>query len=247
MEPGYAMDPAPIGRETVRRMPALVAAVAIFLALVVAKPWDGPTVPPRVAIVAPRTAGPVASPALAAHSSPAPVDAVSRAWPAAAIPIAMYESSASQAEGLLGALARHSGSWGVGNAGVGPRLLRDEPWADWAAVAPEAVGNAPTSIATRADTGVCEDLPAIYDRPSVVAVTAPADLVPDRRLVGWWTDGRNVADLVGSIRQVSSAGRRGISYRERTDRAPWPPGRYEFHLIEGGRSVALTVCLARGG
>jgi hypothetical protein len=239
METGYGIEPAKVGRPRDRKMPALVAAALIALTVIVLKPWDEAPIASRVTTSA--------SPASAVHSVPAPVDAATRAWPAATVTAAMDESSASQAEALLGALARHSGTWGVGNAGVGPRLLRDEPWADWAAVAPEAVGNAPARIATRADTGVCEDLPAIYDRPSVVAITAPADLVHDWRLVGWWTDGRNVADLAGSIRKLSSAGQRGISYMERTDRAPWPPGRYEFHVIAGAGSVALTVCLTRRG
>jgi hypothetical protein len=78
-------------------------------------------------------------------------------------------------------------------------------------------------------------------------VTAPADLVPDWRLVGWWTDGGKVASLDGSVRQISPAGDRGISYLERVDGAPWPPGRYEFHVIAGKRTVALTVCLTRLG
>ncbi len=78
-------------------------------------------------------------------------------------------------------------------------------------------------------------------------ITAPRDLVPDWRLVGWRTDGGNVATFADSVRQVSPAGNRGISYLERTDRAAWPPGRYEFHVIAGQRTVALTVCITRRG
>ena len=94
---------------------------------------------------------------------------------------------------------------------------------------------------------MCGGLPTIYDNPSLVAVTAPSALVPDWRLIGWWTDGNNVATLAGSVRQVSPAGNRGISYLERTDRAAWPPGRYEFHVIAGESTVSLTVCITRRG
>ena len=93
-------------------------------------------------------------------------------------------------------------------------------------------------------TDICAGRPST-DRGSLVAVTAPADLVPDWRLVGWWTNGAAVADLAGSLRQVSPAGNRGVSYLERTDRARWPPGLYEFHVIAGQRTVALTVCITR--
>ena len=94
---------------------------------------------------------------------------------------------------------------------------------------------------------LCAGYPTIYDRPSFVAVTAPTDLAPDWRLVGWWTDGGRVASLDGSVRQIPSTGSRGISYLERVDGAPWPSGRYEFHVISGERTVALTVCLTRRG
>ena len=70
---------------------------------------------------------------------------------------------------------------------------------------------------------------------------------PDWRLVGWWTDGGHVANLEGSIRQISPAGNRGISYLERTDQAAWPLGRYEFHVVTGSSAVELTVCITRRG
>ena len=56
---------------------------------------------------------------------------------------------------------------------------------------------------------------------------------------------RKVGALKDSVRQVSPAGQSGISYLERTDRAPWPSGRYEFHVIAGDRVEALTVCITR--
>ena len=125
-------------------------------------------------------------------------------------------------------------------------MLRDEPWTDWVAAVPEIVDSGPLHVATWPGTGMCGGLPAIYDNPSLVAITAPSALVPDWRLTGWWTDGNNVATLSGSVRQVSPAGNRGISYLERTDRAPWPPGRYEFHVTAGESTVSLTVCITRG-
>lgn len=255
MATGYEMEPAPIGRRKDRRPPAIVAAVVIFLTVVVLKPWDGAAVAPSTVLVGPTATVPVASAGeVAAAGSvvspvrqwPAPTSRVSP-WPATASPSTPSGRSSSLVVKALGTLATHAGTWGVGNAGAGPRLLRDEPWADWAAVAPEAVGDAPAHIATWPDTDACMDVPAIFDRPSIVAITAPDELVPNWHPVGWWTDGTSVADLVGSVRQVSSAGNNGITYLERIDSAPWPPGRYEFHVIAGGRTVALTVCLTRGG
>jgi hypothetical protein len=185
-------------------------------------------------------------PALAAGPAAADADAVPT-WPAASIAADVAAAAASRAEGALGQLAARSGTWGVGGAGVGPRILRDEVWTDWAAVNPEASGDTPANIAIWPHTGLCTGFQTIYDHPSIVAVTAPADLAPDWRLVGWWTDGGHVANLEGSIRQISPAGNRGVSYLERTDRAPWPPGRYEFHVVTGGSAVELTVCITRRG
>ena len=154
-------------------------------------------------------------------------------WPAQSVAVFLADATATQAESVLGRLTIHSGQWGVGNAGVGPRMLRDEPWTDWVAAVPEIVDSGPLHVATWPGTGMCGALPTIYDNPSLVAITTPSALVPDWRLTGWWTDGSRVAPLSGSVRQVSPAGNRGISYLERTDRAPWPPGRYEFHVIAG--------------
>ena len=224
----------------------LVATVVIFLAVVVVKPWDRGAATRPAGVVAPVSAGPFASPATATRSGPAPVD-LTPAWPAAATPSGPDGGAASQAEAMLTTLARHAGTWGVGNAGVGPRLVRDEPWADWVAVQPEAAGDIPSGIAIEPGTSLCDGLPTTYDRPSVVAVTVPADLAADLRLAGWWTDGSNVAHPVGSIRLFSLEGERGIGYLERTDLGPWPPGRYEFQVIRGVRPVALTVCLTRRG
>ena len=246
METGYEIEPRPIGRSSRRRLPVVVAAVAVVLGIVIAKPWTGGPLAPSV--------GPVASSAVAAASlnvatSPAPGAAAQAAatWPASPSAAETDVASAARAEAVLGALADRSGAWGVGGAGSGPRILRDEPWTDWAAVVPEAAGDTPANLGIWPGTGLCTGFPVINDRPSLIAVTAPADLVPDWRLVGWWTNGSRFADLEGSIKQVSPAGNRGISYLERTDRAPWPIGRYEFHVIAGSSTVALTVCLDRFG
>ena len=120
-----------------------------------------------------------------------------------------------------------------------------EPWTDWAAATPEAVDGGPLHILMWPGTSLCDGYPTINDRPSLVAVTTAADLVPGWRLVGWWTNGHKVGALKGSVRQVSPAGQSGISYLERTDRARWPSGRYEFHVIAGDRVEALTVCITR--
>ena len=85
-------------------------------------------------------------------------------------------------------------------------------------------------------TDLCAGYPTIYDRPTLVAVTTPRDVAPDRVLRGWWTDGANVASLEGSVVQISPPGNRGIGYLERLDQAPWPPGRYEFHVVAGESS-----------
>jgi hypothetical protein len=220
----------------------LIAAVLLGVALV--KPWTAQPAPAAEVV----TASPVPFASSAFALIPIRPEAqLAPVWPAESVPSLLADATASQVEGALGGLALHSGQWGVGNAGVGPRMLRDEPWTDWVAAVPEIVDGGPLHVMTWPGTSMCGDLPDIYDNPSLVAVTTPSALVPDWRLTGWWTDGSKVAALSGSVRQVSPAGNRGISYLERTDRAPWPPGRYEFHVIAGERTVALTVCITRRG
>ncbi len=245
METGYDLEPRPIGRSTHRRVWIVVLAAGLFLAAVVLKPWSGqPSADSRAGIASPL---PAASPDFAVPIIGRPDEDLIPVWPAAAVASSLADATADQAEGALGSLAVRSGTWGVGDAGVGPRMLRDEPWTDWAATVPESVDGGPLHVMTWPGTSLCDGYPTIYDHPTLVAVTAPADLVPDWRLVGWWTDGSNVAALADSVGQVSPAGNRGISYLERTDRAAWPPGRYELHVIAGQRAVALTVCITRRG
>ncbi len=251
----YEVTPARLDRSSHRRASAAAASIVLFLGLVVVKPWAGssdpemlPSAPARaqVAAAAARPAGPVPNVAAVARPVVIPV-ATEAGWPAATNGDDINGRSASQAEEALGSLTVYSGRWGVGNAGLGPRLLRDEPWFDWAAVVPEASSDPPNRIVIWPGTSLCAGYPTIYDRPTFVAVTAPTDLAQDWRLVGWWTDGGRVASLDGSVRQIPSTGSSGISYLERVDGAPWPSGRYEFHVIAGERTVALTVCLTRRG
>jgi hypothetical protein len=243
---GYDLEPRPIGRSTHRRVWFVVLAAGLFLVAVLLKPWSGqPSADSRAGIASPP---PAASPdfAIVPIIGP-PAENLTPAWPAAGVASSLADATAAQAESALDALAIRSGTWGVGDAGVGPRMLRDEPWTDWAGTVPESVDGGPLHVMTWPGTSLCEGYPAIYDHPSLVAVTAPADLIPDWRLVGWWTDGSKVAALADSVGQVSPAGNRGISYLERSDRAAWPAGRYEFHVIAGQRAVALTVCITRRG
>ena len=241
METGYDLEPRPIRSSAPGRVWLVVLTVGLFLGVVLVKPWVTPPTPLEAGNVSPR---PVASPAFAdIPIQPAPV--VTPGWPAAAVASKHAAATATEAERALGGLALHAGAWGVGAAGVGPRMLRDEPWTDWAAATPESVDGGPLHILMWPGTSLCDGYPTINDRPSLVAVTTAADLVPGWRLVGWWTDGGRVGRLGDSVRQVSPAGRNGMSYLERTDRAPWPSGRYEFHVIAGDRVVALTVCITR--
>jgi hypothetical protein len=230
-------------------MVVLVAAIVLGVALL--KPWAAQPSPDSKAVIVSPAPG-LGSPAPVASSESALIpirpDALTvPVWPAQSVPSRLTDATASQAESVLGRLTIHSGQWGVGNAGVGPRMLRDEPWTDWVAAVPEAVVSGPLNVMIWPGGTLCGGLPAIYDNPSLVAITAPSALVPDWRLAGWWTDGNHVTTLEGSVRQVSPAGNRGISYLERTDRAAWPPGRYEFHVTAGESTVSLTVCITRRG
>ena len=254
METRYEIEPERIGRPGDRRRPLVAIVIGIVVvAVVLLKPWDGPRPPSQAS-------GPTSAPAIAA-ASPAgslvppardarPIAAAPAAaptWPAAAIPTDLATQTAKEAEGAIASLARHAGSWGVGNAGVGPRMLRDEPWSDWTPVAIEMSEGSPLHVSQWPGTDLCTGYPTIYDLPTLVAVTTPRDVSPDWTVEGWWAEGGTAAALDGSVVQISPPGRAGIAYLERLDRAPWPPGRYEFHVVTASASVALTVCLTRRG
>jgi len=251
MDPGYDVEPRRVGHSTHRGASVVVLVAAIVLGVALLKPWAAQPSPDSKAVIVSPAPG-IGSPAPVASSESALIpirpDALTvPVWPAQSVPSRLTDATASQAESVLGRLTIHSGQWGVGNAGVGPRMLRDEPWTDWVAAVPEAVVSGPLNVMIWPGGTLCGGLPAIYDNPSLVAITAPSALVPDWRLAGWWTDGNHVTTLEGSVRQVSPAGNRGISYLERTDRAAWPPGRYEFHVTAGESTVSLTVCITRRG
>jgi hypothetical protein len=148
---------------------------------------------------------------------------------------------------IVARFVKEAGSWGVGSGGSGPRMVRDDPWTDWAPVKPVSSGSLPDNLVVWPGTGICHDTPILFDRPVLMAVTVPGGLMPDWRVVGWWTDGVSTTDLTGTIRQISPPGNRTITYLERTDSAPWPSGRYEFHVVSGDHELALTVCLGSNG
>jgi hypothetical protein len=227
MEPGYEITPARLGRSSHRRVAVVAASIVVLLGLVVVKPWAGsaPADRQEPAVASSATAAAVVPPSAAANGGP----------------------SRAATSTDIGSLAAHAGTWGVGDGGAGPRLIRDEPWLDWQDVVPETSSDIPDRIATWPGTDICERLPVLFDRPLFVAVTAPIDLQADWRLEGWWSDGGRVASLDGSVRQMSPPGVGGISYLERLDGQPWPDGRYEFHVVASDSTLALTFCLARTG
>lgn len=250
MDTRYEIEPERIGRPGDRRRPLVAIVVGLIVAgAVLVKPWDAPqTVSP--------TAGPTTTPAFAAASPVTPGlggrpiadgPAAAPTWPAAPAPTALAIQTAKEAEGAIASLTRHAGTWGVGNAGVGPRMLRDEPWSDWTPVDIEMADGSPLNVSQWPGTDLCAGFPTIYDRPTLVAVTTPRDVSPDWTVEGWWAEGGTAAALDGSVFQISPGGRTGIAYLERIDRAPWPPGRYEFHVVTASASVSLTVCLTRRG
>jgi hypothetical protein len=143
---------------------------------------------------------------------------------------------------IVSGLAPRSGTWGVGTGGDGPHRVIQEPWSDWVPVDPVSASSAPT-LALWPGTGLCPSIPHLRGPTSLVAITVPTGLIPDWRVVGWWTNGVDIGPLDTTIRQISPPGNRGITYLERLDQGPWPDGRYEFHVRAGDHEMALTVCI----
>jgi hypothetical protein len=114
-------------------------------------------------------------------------------------------------------------------------------------VKPEAATEGPIYVVLWPGTGICAGVPRLLDQPLFFAVTSSLDLPVDRRLEAWWTDGGRVASLDGSVHQITPVGDRGISYLVRNDLAPWPAGRYEFHVEGGGHTYAVTICIPAEG
>jgi hypothetical protein len=219
MGAGYELRPVTIARPAGQRPIRVLASLGLLVALVLlAKPWaTWPTT---------ATDGQVLEPAAAATEAdpprPLPVE------PAAPV---------------IGSLARHSGTWGVGTAGLVARDLGGS-WVDWAPVTPVDVD--PTAGPPAADGGPqpCVGRPVVGGAPLFVAISSPADVPVDRRLVAWRLDDGQTISLADSIRQVTAVGDTGISYLVQLDRAPWAAGAYEFRMIAGDRAVSLAVCLA---
>ena len=148
----------------------------------------------------------------------------------------------------IGSLARHSGTWGVGDAGLGPRIEREEPWADWVPVEPEAATDTPsTSCSGRGRASVPASRGCSTSRCSSPMTSSP-DLPVDRRLEAWWTDGGRAASLDGSVHQITPVGERGISYlvRERQCAVAGRPLRVPRRRAAAAR-YALTICIPAEG
>ena len=220
MGAGYELRPVTIARPAGQRPTALVAALALIGVLVVLKPWD----------VVGNDPGPAPAPQQAA----APQVAVAPAQPVAAPAGASFKPSG------LGSLAQHSGTWGVGAAGIGPHN-EAEPWSEWTAIAPVAVAS--TALEPPAPSnGVCDGVPSLPADALFIAISHESDVPVERHVFAWWWDGGAAAPLADAMLQVTTADR-GIAYVIRKDRSPWPAGRYEFELAAGDDAVALTVCL----
>jgi hypothetical protein len=218
MRAGYKLRPVTIVRPAGRRPTSILVAIALLGSLAVLKPWTLiDTSVPEVSSLPAATPVPVATSAVAAPRVAAPPG--------------------------LGSLASHSGTWGVGVAGIGPRY-DGESWADWTAVTPVEVSpsSGATAGAMPAIAG-CTGVPSLLAGPLFVAVSHAVDVPIERHVFGWSWNGPTATALVGSIHQVTPPGDRGFAFVIRDDRAPWPAGRYEFHLVAGDRAVALTVCL----
>jgi hypothetical protein len=225
----------------------VLAAGALFIAVVVAKPWGGPVATQPVAVATTASASASAGPSTSGAAAPLPVSVLPETWPVTAVGDASVRGVEPRDPSASGRLASHAGSWGVAALGNGPRIVRDEPWVDWAPVLPERTTQAADRISTWPGTGICTGLPVVLDLPSVVAVTTPTDVVLDRPIEGWWSDGGRIAWLDGSIRVLSGVGSVGVTYLERVDGSTWPAGRYAFDIGRGDAIVSLVICLARTG
>ncbi|MFI5262614.1 MAG: hypothetical protein ACHQZR_08685 [Candidatus Limnocylindrales bacterium] len=209
--------------------------LAAIVVVVLLKPWgDAPRSAVALADPAPSASVATARPSLAVAGDPD--------WPALA---ALRSDSTDPVSTAMATqlLAIHAGTWGVGDGGSGPRLIRDGIWSDWVPLVPGPATRAPDALSTALPSGSCAGLPMLDDRPSVLAVTASGDIGAGWRLTAWWSDGQSTLSINGSIRQVVLPGVRGAAYLERLDRAPWPAGRYELHITTGHRTFALTTCV----
>jgi hypothetical protein len=219
MGAGYELRPVTIERSAGRRPIVLFLAASILVGVVVVKPW--------AIVPATRVEAAVIAPAPAIVAQPA-------------VPIPRVLSTPGPP--VMGSLATHSGTWGVGVAGIGPRY-DGETWTDWTAVDPWPASPTTEAVAT-GPRAACSNLAPLYDGALFVALTNPSDVPIDRSVRAWWWDGSKPVSLADTTRIVVPAGDAGISYLVRRDRAPWPAGRYELQLVAGDRAMALGFCLA---
>ena len=194
METRYEIEPERVGRATDRRRPAALIAVALIVVAAVLDQAVGwrrrPTVqavratPEPVGRGRPATAAdprpslttpsPAADPDLAVRARPVPPrDADREARP-------KVHSARSPATPGRGASGRPASGRGCSATSPGRTGRRRRPRSSTAV---------PLHIAIWPGTGLCTGYPTIYDQPTLVAVTTPRDVAPDRVLRGWWTDG----------------------------------------------------------
>ena len=120
MVTGYEMEPERVGRTRSRRVPALVGAAVLVLAVVIAKPWasaqPGPAKPvPDLLAVTAATPRPTA--ADTSTTAPETRPAVPT-WPVQPGPMTGPTLISAQAEGALAMLDARRGAWGIGVIGV---------------------------------------------------------------------------------------------------------------------------------
>jgi hypothetical protein len=243
VDQGVLVPPARLGGRPRARAFLAVLALIAALGLAVVKPWGS----------APVVGPPAASPSNAADDDVAaaatgapPATPQPPAWPvqAAPGPDAADPLTIQDAAELV---ALRGGSWGVGAGGSGPRLVRDEVWADWLAVTPRSVPAPSPSSVEPSPEGVCAGLPVLVDRPSIMAVTTPVgSTMPAWHLAGWWSGGGVVTAITRSMQVVTPPRTAGATVLQRLDRAVWPSGRYDFQLSAGQAIVTLAVCLEAG-
>ncbi|MBF6603982.1 MAG: hypothetical protein IVW53_00145 [Chloroflexi bacterium] len=219
--------------------------IVTLVALAIVKPWvgepapDGASAAIAVASVAP-------PPTLPTPSSPSrPVGEVGPSLTVGGV-VAVPPALPATVAAVQRLLARRTGSWGVGDGGSGPRLIRDDPWWDWAAVAPVSAATFPSSLIRWADTSLCSGAPTLLDRPSVVAVTSPLAVGLAWTHAGWWSDGVLITGIADELRILSVPSSPPLLSLERRDGQPWPDGRYELHLRAGGDALAVSFCIGHG-
>lgn len=143
-------------------------------------------------------------------------------------------------------IARRAGAWGIADGGSGPRLVRDDPWADWEPATPFAAEAWPGSLLQWPGTALCAGASDLLDRPAVVAMTTPSGEAAVWAGSGWWSDGATIRNLAGLLTAPGVPRGGATIYLVRRDGQRWPDGRYEIHLRAGQRTLAVTFCLGRG-